>query len=349
MIRAVYQLAESGHVPDSLIRIGIRKLLRHKLDTEYQGGPEAVRKRLIQFTEMLRSSPIAIHTDDANAQHYEVPAEFFEQVLGNHLKYSCCLFRTGNETLNQAETDMLALTAARAGITDGMNILELGCGWGSLTLWMATQFPSARVTAVSNSASQREFILSKASALGLSNLNVITCDMQYFETDDRFDRVVSVEMFEHMRNYPELFRRIATWLKEDGKFFLHIFSHIQTAYVYETEGEDDWMGRHFFTGGIMPADTLPLYYQAHLLIENHWLVNGIHYKKTADQWLRNMDLKRNTILPVMASVYGESEAAKWFHRWRIFFMACSELWGFQNGAEWMVSHYLFRNRLSESP
>ncbi len=348
MIRAVYQLAESGRVPDTLIRAGIRKLLREKSRTENSGGLEAVRERLMHFVDMLRSSPVAIHTEDANFQHYEVPSAFFEKVLGNHLKYSCCLYRSGNETLDQAEHTMLALTANRAEISDGMNILELGCGWGSLTLWMAKQFPSARITAVSNSASQREFIISKTVEHGLSNVNVITCDMRNFDIDERFERVVSVEMFEHMRNYPELFRRISTWLTANGKFFLHIFSHIQAGYVYETEGEDDWMGRYFFTGGIMPADTLPLYFQDNLKIENHWIVNGTHYKRTADHWLANMDRNRHSILPVMASVYGESDAEKWFQRWRIFFMACSELWGFRNGNEWMVSHYLFQNRPSDS-
>lgn len=344
MIKLAYQLAESGQFPDSFIRFGIRKLLRQKLEKERSGGAAAARERLMKFIETLRDSPIAIHTDAANEQHYELPPAFFETVLGKYLKYSCCWYETEQDGLDRAEETMLALTADRAGIADGQDILELGCGWGSLTLWNAEHYPGSRITAVSNSGPQREFIMARAAERGLNNIEVITCDMREFSIDRSFDRVVSVEMFEHMRNYPELFKRIAGWLRDDGRFFMHIFTHRDVAYPYETTGPDDWMGLYFFTGGIMPADALPLYFQEHLLIEDHWIVNGQHYERTSNDWLKKMDAHRETIMPVMAETYGESDAAKWFQRWRIFFMACAELWGYAGGEEWFVSHYRFRKR-----
>lgn len=342
MMKLIYQMAEDARIPDHLIRMGIRKLLKQRSVYESRGGIEAEQARLMEFLDRMQIAPVAIHTDAANRQHYELPPDFFQLVLGEHLKYSCCLYETGKETLNEAEKAMLSLTVDRAGIRDGMDILELGCGWGSLTLWMARALPAAKITAVSNSAPQRDFILRKAADQNLPNIAVLTRDMQDFEIDRSFDRIVSVEMFEHMRNYAELFRRIAGWLKPDGRFFMHIFTHRRVAYEYETTGEDDWMGKYFFTGGIMPADSLPLYFQTDLQAEHHWVVNGTHYRRTANHWLRNMDRNRDSILPIMESVYGSADASRWMQRWRIFFMACAELWGFRSGTEWIVSHYRFR-------
>jgi cyclopropane-fatty-acyl-phospholipid synthase len=282
----------------------------------------------------LRDGPVAPVPEKANEQHYEVPAEFFLGALGRHLKYSSAYWPVGVESLDEAEATMLALTCERADLQDGQEILELGCGWGSLTLWMAEHYPNARITAVSNSASQREFILGRAPG----NVEVITADMNEFDVDRKFDRVVSVEMFEHMRNYDELFRRVARWLKEDGKLFVHVFCHKEHAYPFETEGDDNWMGRYFFTGGQMPSFDLFRSVQDSLALEEAWEVNGTHYGKTSEAWLENLDARRDAVLPVLERTYGRKEAARWFHRWRLFFLACAELFAFRSGKEWVVSH-----------
>ena len=337
-------LAERGYLPDSLVRYGIRRLDRKRLRAEDRGSPERNREAAREFAARIAESPIALHTREANEQHYELPPAFFARVLGPRMKYSGCYWPSGVSTLGAAEEAMLSLTCRRAEIADGMEVLELGCGWGSLTLWIAERYPRCRVLAVSNSAPQRLHIEAAAAARGFGNVEVRTADMNDFDPGRRFDRVVSVEMFEHMRNWPLLMRRIASWLNDGGKLFVHIFSHARLPYLYEPDGDNDWMGRYFFTGGMMPSDDLLLRFQEHLVAEDHWVVDGTHYRKTAEAWLENLDRCRDELLPVLASVYGEGGALLWFRRWRIFFLACAELWGYDGGREWVVSHYRFVRR-----
>ena len=334
-------LMERGVLPDAVIRLGIRLLHRRRLQQEDHGGVEANREHQRRFFAELAAGPLAVATDAANRQHYELPPEFFGEVLGPRRKYSCCLYPSGVRDLATAEEVMLRQTCRRAGLADGMDILELGCGWGSLTLWMAEHYPDSRITAVSNSLPQRIHIEECCTRGKLANVRVVTADMNHFATRERFDRVVSVEMFEHMQNYPELLRRIHGWLRDSGQLFVHIFCHRELAYRFETEGEDNWMGRYFFTGGIMPSDYLLFYFNEHLAVEDHWRVSGSHYQRTCEDWLRLMDERRGRIMPILETAYG-GEAGVWFQRWRMFFMACAELFGTKKGNEWFVSHYLLR-------
>ena len=333
---------EKGVLPDPLVRFGIRRLLRQRLAEIDSRDAARNRLRYEEYLRLLRSSPIAVNTRDANEQHYEVPTEFFRHCLGPRMKYSCGYYPDGNETLAEAEEKMLALTCARADLRDGHDILELGCGWGSLTLWMAEKYPRSRITAVSNSRTQKEWIDSQLAARGWSHVRVITCDMNHFEAEAASkDRVVSVEMFEHMRNYEALLARIAGWLRPEGRLFVHIFVHREFPYLFEARDESDWMSRYFFTGGQMPSDGLLREFQGHLKLIQQWRVDGRHYQATAEDWLRNMDRNSRKIGPLLASAYGRGQARKWRSYWRIFYMACAELWGFAQGREWFVSHYLF--------
>lgn len=341
---SLIDLAERAVLPDWLIRVGMRRLLALRIHQEQCGDVESQRERLRRFIEDLRRSPVAIETDAANVQHYEVPTTFFELVLGPRLKYSCCYYPTPRTTLAEAEEAMLDLFCRRAGIEDGMTILELGCGWGSLCLWIAERYPDCRVLAVSNSRTQREFIAARAAEAGRHNVEVVTADVAEFATDRRFDRVVSVEMLEHVRNYEELLRRIGGWLAPGGKLMVHVFCHCRAAYPFETEGEGNWMGHHFFTGGIMPSDDLLLHFQRDLALEDHWSVSGTHYARTLEDWLVRCDARREELLPLFQAGLGEDEGRLQFQRWRMFFMACAELFAFGGGSQWFVSHYLFSGR-----
>ncbi|MGH8529548.1 MAG: SAM-dependent methyltransferase [Nevskiales bacterium] len=334
------ELCERGWIPDRLTRMGIRRLLRTRLHDEGARDPAVYEARKSVLIEQLRNSPIALSTRAANAQHYEVPTEFFLTCLGPHLKYSSCLYPHTGTTLEQAEAAMLALSCERAALADGMRILELGCGWGSLSLWLAEQYPRSQIVAVSNSRSQREFIESRCRDQGLQNLQIITADMQDFAAQGRFDRVLSVEMFEHMRNYEFLLRRIANWLEPSGRLFVHIFCHRNLAYPFCTAGADDWMSRHFFTDGLMPSFDLLLHFQRDLRLEQRWWVNGRHYARTCEDWLRNCDAARDRLLPMFARDSG-IEPDRERQRWRMFFLACAELFAFGGGNEWGVGHYLF--------
>jgi cyclopropane-fatty-acyl-phospholipid synthase len=341
---------ERGWLPDSVIRFGMRQLLRQRLRDEALDDGELRSQRLNRLLDDLRASPIAIETQAANTQHYEVPAAFFHAHLGPHLKYSCCLYPTGDETLAQAEAAMLERYAERAELADGQRILDLGCGWGSLSLWLAARYPRARIVALSNSHGQRAFIEARAAELGLHNVVVVTGNIVDFEFDDDaqrgggFDRVVSIEMFEHMKNYGLLLAKIARWMRADAKLFVHIFVHRTLAYHFEVRDGSDWMSKYFFTGGTMPSEALLLNFQDDLRMERQWWVSGTHYERTANHWLAALDAARDQVMPMLVDTYGVRDAAVWLQRWRMFYMAVAELFGYASGNEWGVGHYRFVKR-----
>jgi len=334
---------EQGLVPDRVIRMGVRRLLRERLREALAGDTEAALQQAEAFHASLAGAQLAPLPEKANEQHYEVPADFFAAVLGAQRKYSCCWWPDGVTTLDEAEAAALAETCARAGLEDGQRILELGCGWGSLSLWMAAHYPGSHITALSNSLSQRRFIESAARSRGLHNLRVVTEDFNRFDTDARFDRVVSVEMFEHLRNWPAAFAKVARWLAPGGRFFMHVFAHGGAPYAFEDRDASDWMSRHFFSGGMMPGDDLALRCQDDLRVIRRWRWNGVHYQRTAEAWLARMDANREALAPLFSATYG-ADADLWWMRWRLFFMSVSELFGHEDGQRWWVSHYLFESR-----
>ena len=342
------ELTERGIFPDVLVRAGMRKLISQRLTDPESVDGEKRSRRYNQWLDELRSSPIAIETKAANQQHYEVPADFFNLHLGPRLKYSCALYPDGSETLGQAEEKMLALYAERAGLKDGMRIMDLGCGWGSLSLWLAEKYPGSQIVGLSNSHGQREFIEKRAKERGLNNVRILTGNVVEFDfpgsgVEPGFDRVMSIEMFEHMRNYGLLLAKISRWLKADGKLFVHIFAHKLLSYPYEVKDDTDWMTQYFFLGGIMPSENLLLNFQDHLKVERQWWVCGQHYEKTSNHWLDGMDAAKAQIMPVFEKAYGK-DAAVWFQRWRMFYMAVAEFFGYADGNEWGVAHYLFAPR-----
>lgn len=339
--RMAISWVEQGLVPDTVIRQGIRRLLAQRLEEIQVGDCGVAAEAAEELIRGMDAGPIALVPEQANAQHYEVPAAFFEKVLGPRRKYSACHWGEGVTDLSQAEAKALALTCEHAGLADGQDILELGCGWGSLSLWMAQSYPAARITAVSNSRSQKAFVESRAKAMGLANLRVVTADMNDFDISERFDRVVSVEMFEHMRNWRALIARVHGWLRPEGRFLLHVFCHRSTPYFFEEQGPTDWMGRHFFSGGLMPSDDLPLRFQDHMKLVRRWRWDGRHYERTLNAWLEAMDSHRAAVMPILAETYGTEQAQLWWQRWRIFFMACAELFGYDQGQQWWVGHYLY--------
>ena len=331
------KLAENGLVPDSFIRSGIRKLLRERLASLSES-----KKTAKDWIKELEARPLAESTEEANEQHYEIPSEYFRKVLGTNLKYSCGYWKDVDTSLEESEAAMLELSCERADLKNGQAVLELGCGWGSLSLWMAAHYPESQITGVSNSNSQREYIESQAKARGLTNLRIITCDINEFQPDRQFDRIVSVEMFEHVRNHRRLFAQISEWLSPKGKLFVHVFSHHEQAYLFEVESTKDWMSQYFFTGGVMPsADLLPTAADQILELDDQWKVNGKHYSKTLEAWLAKQDQAKNEVLDTFRETYGKKAAKVWSQRWRIFYMACSELFAYRNGEEWPVMHYLF--------
>lgn len=337
-------LTEKGLIPDAVVRRGIRSLLAARLREIAVDDTQAMAELEQRFIAAMKHSPIALLPEKANEQHYEVPPDFYQTVLGSRLKYSCAYWEQGNTSLDRSEAKALQITCEHAQLSDGMHILELGCGWGSLSLWMAQHYPSSLITAVSNSISQGAFIRRRARELGLDNIEIITADMNVFEIDETFDRVVSVEMFEHMRNYRLLYSKVSKWLRSDGQFFKHIFVHRNCPYVFEDRETNDWMSRYFFSGGMMPSDNLPLFFQADLKIEQRWRWDGRHYEKTCNAWLEKMDANKDKLWPLFQTTYGEDFASLWWQRWRMFFMACAELFGYDDGQQWWVGHYLFSKR-----
>jgi cyclopropane-fatty-acyl-phospholipid synthase len=337
-------IVERNIIPDSLIRWFIRRNLQSGARSRAALGPAGRQAAVQTLADQFRDRPIAIHTDDANRQHYEVPAAFFQIVLGPWLKYSGCYWPSGVTTLADAEAAMLRLTCERAGVQDGMAVLDLGCGWGSLSLWIATHYPNCPITAVSNSRTQKAHIEAQCAARGLSNVTVITADANHFQPTGQFDRILSIEMFEHMKNYQSLLARIATWLKPGGELFVHIFSLRDYAFEFDASDPTDWMAQTFFSGGTMPAHNLLSYFQDDLALVQDWHFNGRHYGKTLRAWLNRMDAHEAQIRPILADTYGLDQVTRWWVNWRLFFIACEETFNLNGGEDFRISHYRFAKR-----
>jgi cyclopropane-fatty-acyl-phospholipid synthase len=336
-VSTIIGTAERVPLPDLVIRAAIQRMCSRTATRLASGNAESD----AWFADEMAARAIAEHTDEANAQHYEVPAAFFAHVLGPNRKYSSCFYKEAKSTLREAEEEALRQTVDHADLADGQSILELGCGWGSLSLWMARQFPHSEITAVSNSRSQREFIEAEAASRGLNNLSVITQDMNLFAPQRSCDRIVSVEMFEHMTNWRELLSRVRSWLAPDGRLFIHIFTHRSGAYLFDRADAEDWIAQHFFSGGVMPSHHLIRQFSDLFEVEKEWRWSGTHYQRTAQDWLGNFDSHSKEIEAILRTVYGK-DAGLWMRRWRWFFLATSGLFGYADGSEWGVSHYRMR-------
>ncbi|XP_078432110.1 (S)-coclaurine N-methyltransferase-like isoform X3 [Wolffia australiana] len=346
-VRAMVASLERNLLPDLVVRRLTRILLASRLRAEYRPSAELQLSDLLGFVDELKRMPIAVETEKPKAQHYEVPTSFFKLVLGKNLKYSCCYYPENSCTLDDAEDRMLEIYCTRAQVKDGQSILDVGCGWGSLSLFIAKKFKNCKVTGICNSATQKAHIEERCRELQLSNVNIIVADISKFEMEAAFDRVISIEMFEHMKNYKLLLKKLSSWMKEDALLFVHYFCHKNVTYHFEDINEDDWITRYFFTGGTMPSANLLLYFQDDVAVVNHWLVNGKHYAQTSEDWLKKMDENATVIRPIMESTYGRDEATKWTVYWRTFFIAVAELFGYNNGEEWMVAHFLFKKKFSK--
>ncbi|MCB1521310.1 MAG: class I SAM-dependent methyltransferase [Hyphomicrobiaceae bacterium] len=336
VIAGAIRAVERVPLPDGVLRIAISRLVGTRRSM-LQASPD----QELAFAREMQARPIAVHTDKANDQHYELPPEFFALSLGPHRKYSCCHYDRPDATLAEAEASALEITAQRAGLADGQSILELGCGWGSMTLWMAAAYPNARITAVSNSHGQRRFIEGEARRRGLANVRIVTADVKDLQLDGQFDRVLSIEMFEHMSNWAALLRRVHEVLEPDGRLFVHVFAHRAESYAFDHHDQTDWIGQHFFTGGIMPGEGLMRQFPDLFEVADEWRWSGRHYARTARHWLENYDRNAKKIAPILKQVYGE-DWALWQRRWRLFFLAVEGLFGFEDGERWGVKHYLMR-------
>jgi len=340
--QAFWKLLELGLIPDYYVRSKVRNGLIDQIkDMNQDGNVETAQDNLNKFIEEIKTMPIAINQSNANDQHYEVPSEFYVKVLGSYLKYSCGLWPNDDTTLEESELEMLKLYCQRADLKKGQTVLDLGCGWGSVALYVAENYPESNVYALSNSSTQKKYIMDQASAKGLENLTVFTGDVSVFENEDwseKFDRVISIEMFEHMKNYEALMSKISTWMTKTGKLFVHIFTHQKCSYHFNK----GWMAKTFFTGGTMPSHDLLLHFQRDLKLEKRWSINGQHYAKTLDAWLARMDSCYNEVWPILQDTYGKENAARWYVNWRMFFIVCSETFGYNQGNEWTISHYCFK-------
>lgn len=347
LVKNFIKVLENGFVPDPITRVGIRHLVKKRLQessTDLAHDPQYLK----HYVQKLKASPLAIMTTEANQQHYEVPTAFYDLSLGQHKKYSSCYWENDTQSLEEAEQRALDISIEHAGVKDGMRVLELGCGWGSLSLELARRFPNSEIYAVSNSKTQKQYIDSMAHNRGLKNLTVLTRNLALKESyefgEKKFDRVMSIEMMEHLRNYELFFKYLSPSINDDGKFFIHIFTHKQTPYFFETEGEDNWMGKYFFSGGQMPSRDLLDEFNNDLIVEKKWDWNGVHYSKTLEAWLENTDKEKSKVLSMFKTAYGENEATLWYNRWRVFFMSCSELFKYNDGKEWGVTHYLLAKK-----
>ncbi|KAJ4709013.1 (S)-coclaurine N-methyltransferase-like [Melia azedarach] len=343
-VRVMLASLERNLLPDAVIRRLSRLLLAGRLRSGYKPSSELQLLDLLQFVHSLREMPIAINTEKPKTQHYELPTSFFKLVLGKHLKYSCCYFSDTSKTLEDAEKAMLELYCERAQLKDGHTVLDVGCGWGSLALYIAQKYTNCKITGICNSKTQKTFIDEQCQALELQNVDIIVADISTFEMEASYDRIFSIEMFEHMKNYGDLLRKISKWMKQDSLLFVHYFCHKTFAYHFEETNEDDWITKYFFAGGTMPSTNLLLYFQDDVSVVDHWLVNGKHYAQTSEEWLKRMDKNLASIRPIMESTYGKDQAVKWTVYWRTFFIAVAELFGYNNGDEWMVAHFLFKKK-----